>query len=332
MRITAALSLMIAALIAANSAIGTMRGQSALLLVANQGDHDLSFIDPVSWKQVSAVDVGGVTGHEVAATPDGRIAFVPVYGNSGVGKPGTDGDAIAVVDLRTHKLKGSIKFDHGVRPHCAVYDNRRNVLYVTTELDQSISIIDPTSLKITGSIPTGQQQSHMFVLSHDGHFGYTANVGPGTVSVLDMNARKVVTVIPISKETQRIAISTDDRQVFTADQTRPQLAVLDTATNQRTSWIQLPAIGHGTFATRDGRWLLVALPATHQVAVVDLKAMMVAKTIDVPDTPTEILGRPDGKVAYVSCGSKVAAIDLATWKVTALIHAGADADGLAWAE
>jgi YVTN family beta-propeller protein len=51
------------------------------------------------------------------------------------------------------------------------------MLYVTTELDHSITIIDPKTLKIVGSIPTGQPESHMFAISHDGLRGYTANVG-----------------------------------------------------------------------------------------------------------------------------------------------------------
>jgi len=63
----------------------------------------------------------------------------------------------------------------------------------------------------------------MLAISHDGRHGYTANVGPGTVSVLDMDARKTIKVIPISSNTQRISISKDDRWVFTADQTKPRL-------------------------------------------------------------------------------------------------------------
>jgi hypothetical protein len=41
---------------------------------------------------------------------------------------------------------------------------------------------------------------------------------------------------------------------------------------------------------------------------------------------------PDGKLAYASCGGKVAVIDLAQWKVQDLIQAGKGADGLAWAQ
>jgi DNA-binding beta-propeller fold protein YncE len=305
-----------------------------MLLVVNQGDHNLSLIDPAAGKQVATVLVEGVTGHEVAASPDGMTAYVPIYGNSGVGKPGTDGSEIAVIDIANHKLVHKIDFDHGVRPHCAIYDRNSGMLYVTTELDKSISIIDPKSLKIVGSVPTGQEQSHMLALSRDGSRGYTANVGPGTVSVLDMKARSTVTIIPISKETQRISISRDDSMVFTADQTKPQLAVIDTATNKVKMWVPLPAVGYGTTPTLDGRWLLVALRTSKQVAVVDLKAMKVVRTIDVPDGPTEILVSPDGKTAYVSCTYKkqVAAIDLAQWKVERLIDAGDSADGLAWAK
>jgi DNA-binding beta-propeller fold protein YncE len=304
-----------------------------LLLVVNQGDRDLSLIDPAARKQVATVLVEGVTGHEVAASPDGRTAYVPIYGDAGVGRPGTDGREIAVIDIASRKLVHKIDFGHGVRPHCAIYDRNSGMLYVTTELDKSISIIDPKSLKIVGSVPTGQEQSHMLVLSRDGSRGYTANVGPGTVSVLDMKARSTVTIIPISKETQRISISRDDSMVFTADQTKPQLAVIDTATNKVKTWVPLPAVGYGTTPTLDGRWLLVALRTTKQVGVVDLKTMQVARTIDVPDGPTEILVSPDGKTAYVSCTYKkqVAAIDLAEWKVALLIDAGNSADGLAWA-
>ena len=304
-----------------------------MLLVANQGDHNLSLIDPAG-KQIATVPVEGVTGHEVATSPDGKTAYVPIYGDSGVGKPGTNGREIAVIDVASRKLVHKIDFGHGVRPHCILYDRNSGMLYVTTELDKSVSIIDPSSLKIVGSVPTGQAQSHMLALSRDGSRGYTANVGPGTVSVLDMKARSTVTIIPISKETQRISISRDDSMVFTADQSKPQLAVIDTATNKIKMWVPLPSVGYGTTPTLDGRCLLVALPKSKQIGVIDLKTMKMAQTIDIPGAATEILVSPDGKAAFASCGDthQVVMIDLEHWKVLRLIDAGKGADGLAWAK
>src|ERR1700684_18477 len=192
-----------------------------LLLVANKGDRTLGLIDPNAARQIATVAEGGETGHEVAASADGKRAFVPIYGNSGVGMPGTDGSTLAVIDLSERKVIHTIDFGHGVRPHCAVWGPKDGLLYVTTELDKSVTVIDPLTLKIVGSVPTGQGESHMLAISSDGRRGYTANVGPGTVSVLDMEARKLITIIPICKTTQRIALSTDGRWAFTSDQGEP---------------------------------------------------------------------------------------------------------------
>jgi YVTN family beta-propeller protein len=88
------------------------------------------------------------------------------------------------------------------------------LLYVTTENDKSVSIIDPATLKIIGAVPTGQEQSHMLAVSRDGKRGYTANVGPGSVSVLDLEGKKLIKVIPVAKMTQRISLSVDDKLAF----------------------------------------------------------------------------------------------------------------------
>ncbi len=95
----------------------------------------------------------------------------------------------------------------------------------------------------------------------------------------------------------------------------------------------MPDKGYGTAATPDGRWLLVALSGAGEIAVVDLRAMQVVRTLEVPGAPQEVLIRPDGAVAYVSCSAsnEVAVIELKDWALKRPIAAGAGADGLAWA-
>lgn len=304
-----------------------------LLLVANKGEHTLGLVDPNAERQIAIIPEGGVTGHEVAVSPDGRRAFVPIYGNSGVGLPGSNGRKIAVIDLAARRVAHTIDFGRGVRPHCAVFGPKDGLLYVTTERDKSVAVIDPETLKIVASVPTGQPESHMLAISPDGRRGYTANVGPGTVSVLDLLARKTLTVIPVATHVQRVSLSPDGRWVFTSDTTQPRLAVITAATGKLERWIALPAAGYGSASTQDGKWLLLALPDANAVAVIDLPSLRVAKTISVPAAPQEVLVRPDGKVAYVSCdrSHQVAAIHIADWSVK-LIGAGKGVDGLAWAK
>ena len=57
-----------------------------MLLVTNKQDCSLSIIDPEIGREVSVVSGLGVTGHEVIASPDGTLAYVTIYGDSGVGR------------------------------------------------------------------------------------------------------------------------------------------------------------------------------------------------------------------------------------------------------
>lgn len=311
----------------------TPTSSAGLLLVANKGDRTLGLIDPDGGRQVATIMEGGVTGHEVVASPDGKRAFVPIYGDSGVGLPGTDGSTMDVIDLGGRKAIKSIDFGHGVRPHCAVFGPKDGLLYVTTELDKAVTIIDPDSLRIVGSVPTGQAESHMLAISPDGSKGYTANVGPGTVSVLDLAGRKTITVISVARHVQRVSLSRDGHWAFTSDTQQPRLAVIDTTTNNIDRWVQLPGTGYGTAPTADGKWLLVSIPSVNEVAVIDIPTMRVVRTIKVPPSPQEVLVRPDGRAAYVSCSSshQIATIQVDDWSVK-LIDAGHGADGLAWAK
>jgi YVTN family beta-propeller protein len=307
--------------------------RAGLLLVANKGDHTLSIVDAAACRQLAAVKESGDTGHEVAASPDGRRAFVPVYSTAGVGQAGTDGRLIDVIDLGRRAVVATIDLGKGLRPHKPVFGPKDGLLYVTTELSNSVTIIDPATLRVVGSVPTGCAQSHMLAISGDGRRGYTANVGSGSVSVLDLDTRSLVATIPVTTIVQRVSVSMDGRWVFTADQTKLRLVVIDTATNSVGVSIPLPGLGFGTTPTPDGKWLLVTLPALKMVGVVDLARMRVVRTIDVPKAPQEILVRPDGGAAYVSCdqSGQVAVISLADWKVERLIDVGPVDDGLAWA-
>lgn len=304
-----------------------------LVVVANKGEHTTGLIDSDAGRQIATVPETGVTGHEVIASPDGRLAYVPIYGNSGVGAPGTDGSTLDVIDIASGKVIHTIDFGHGVRPHCPLFGPKDGMLYVTTELDQAITVIDPQSLKIVGKIPTGAPESHMLAITRDGTRGYTANVGPGTVSALDMVGRKTIAVIPVAAHVQRISVSNDGRWVFTSDTEKPRLAVIDTTSNKVDRWIPMPSEGYGSAVTPDGKWLLIALPAAPGMGVVDLNTMQVAATVKLPPAPQEVIVRPDGKAAYVSCdrSHQVAVVSIGDWKVEKLIDAGKGTDGLAWA-
>ncbi len=284
-----------------------------LLVVANQKEHTLLVVDPENRRELSKISVG-VNGHEVIVSKDGHFAYVPIYGNSGVGRPGTDGSTIDVIDLQERKLIATIDLGKPLRPHCAEF-GPDGLLYVTAELANAVDVIDPSTRKVLVEIPTGEPQSHMLVISPDGYRGYTANVSAGSVSVLDLAKRTLITTI-----------------IFTHDQDAPRIAVIDTATNKIAAWIELPSAAYASASTPDGRWLLAVGMTANRVHVVDLQAMKVVRSLDIPERSSEVLIRPGGDIAYVSGtgAGKIAVLDLRSWKMQPPIDLTPGVDGLAW--
>src|SRR5216684_2279060 len=226
-----------------------------VLIVANQKEHTVLLVDPEARRELAKITVG-VNGHEVAVSPDSRFAYVPIYGNSGVGRPGTDGATIDIIDLQQRKLAATMDLGKPLRPHQPQF-GPDGLLYVSAELANAVDIIDPASRKIIAEAPTGQPESHMFVLSKDARRAYTSNVHAGTVSVVDIANRTIA---------------------------------------------------------------------------IDLKALKVLKSFDVPQQPGEILIRPDAAIAYITCmpAGKIAVLDLRTWQLQPTIDLTPGVDGMAW--
>jgi hypothetical protein len=87
--------LMITSFLLFNLLLGVSQSQTSpspsakprnLLLVVNQADQTMSLVDPEAGVQIAKVKTNEVRAHEVTASPDGRLAYLPIYGNSGVGE------------------------------------------------------------------------------------------------------------------------------------------------------------------------------------------------------------------------------------------------------
>lgn len=304
---------------------------SGRLLVVCKGDQALQVIDLDSGETAGRVVASGFTPHEVAASADGTRAYLPIYSDAWLGRPGTDGRRIDVVDLVGLRVADGIPLEFASRPHDVAVGGD-GLVYVSTELDESLSVIDPAARRRVARLPTGRPESHTFRLSLDGTRAYSSNVDTGSVSILDVVTETLVDVIEVADEINRISISPDGSTVFCADQRRPRLAAIDVE-SRAVSWIELPSRGFGTEVTPDGRRLVVALRWESQIAVVDLADRAVASVVDVPSQPQAIVVHPDGTHAYSACDAaqQVVEVDLAQGRVSRLFATGADPDGMCWA-
>src|SRR5215813_1441469 len=296
------------------------------LFIANQYEHAALLFDLGTKAVVSRIEVG-VNGHEVAVDLAGHFGYVPIYGNSGVGKPGTDGDRIDIIDLKEGKLAGSIPMGKPVRPHCAKF-GPDGFLYVSAELVQALYVVDVKARKVIGEIPTGAIESHMFVISPDGKRAYTANVHAGSVSVLDLEKRSLITVIPVAKIVQRISISPMGDLVYTHDQDASIVYAIDTFSNGIVKRMNVPASIYSSQLTLTGN-TFVAVSPSGKLFVFNLEFRKIMETFEVPQALGEVALTSQSNYAYVSfpAAGVIEVLNLDTYKLEAFITLTPGVDG-----
>ena len=310
------------------------------VLATNVLEGAVSIIDPKLEKEVARVRVteacgGGVEvfPRQIAVPADGRTAWVPLYSDIELGGEGTDGRSIAIIDLVERKVAGCVDLGRPMRPHMGKFGPKDGLLYVTTELDNSVTIVDPKTRSVVGSISTEAPLTHGLVISKDGTKIYTWNVNPGSISVLDVPSRKLVKKIELGGQVQFLALSKDDSLLYASDQNQLRLIVIDTGKNEVARYIKAPSVCYALAMSPDGNSLLAAVPYRAMIAKYDVSKSDEMITFSVLRNALSIAFRPDGQEAYVSGGtsSAVGIIDTKEWKARKWIPTGQEADGIAWA-
>src|SRR5689334_10237026 len=156
---------------------GAQAAAAGRLLVLSKGALTLSVIDPATLRVVGKAP-SGPEPHEVAATADGRTAYISNYG---AGRGGYN--TLTVVDLVSFTAKPPIDLGPLRGPHGIV--EARGKIYFTAEAAKSIGRVDPSTNRVDWAIGTGQDISHMVVVAPDLKRLFTVNVQSATASIIE---------------------------------------------------------------------------------------------------------------------------------------------------
>ncbi|HEY2016347.1 MAG TPA: YncE family protein [Bryobacteraceae bacterium] len=353
--------LMAAALSAALTAGAFCASGASLLLVLNKGDNTLATVDAATL-QVKGRAPSGPDPHEVEASPDGKFAYISNY-NQGNGAAST----ISVVDLVGQKALTPIDLGALSRPHGLTMAGGK--LYFTAEGAKVVGRYDPASAKIDWVIGTGQNRTHMVIVSKDMKEVFTSNVASASICVLDQVAAAGrggpppggrgpggpppggpgrgpggggrgapdwnITVIPVGRGAEGFDLSPDGKEMWAANAQDASVSIIDVAAKKvvQTVPVAFRAANRLKF-TPDGKRVLISDLAGNDLFVLDAASRAQVTKIDLGGGAAGILMDPDGSRAFVSVGSKnsVAVVDLKTLTVTKRVEAGPGPDGLAWAE
>ncbi len=218
----------------------------------------MSFADgKLAWQ--NSVDIPGLEGKErfiagLTNSPDGSLYVININ---------TD----TVYRLSGADFKTQISTKVGYRPFAAALDPKGKQLAVSNWGDESVSILDATTLQEITKIKVGSHPNEL-LFSKDGRL-FVANAGSNSVSVIRDN--KVVETIKTSLDPKALVGST------------PASLAL----------------------TNDGKRLYVANADNNNVAVIDTANAKESKVIGFIPTdwyPTAVAVSPDGKKLFIGAG------------------------------
>lgn len=291
------------------------------LLVGNKGEDTLSIIALASGEEVARLPTGRMP-HEIAISPDGKQAAVVAYG----------GTTIDVFDIAARTKLRTIDISPNARPHGLIWlsDGR---LVATAEGSQSVAVVAPDG-SVT-SIATNQQGTHMIVVAPDNRTAYTANIGSGTVSVLDLHTATKLRDITIGGRPEGLALAKGGRELWVGDLAAPRVSIWDTASDEKIDEKAVDPVAIRVLASPDGQWIATSNIAAGTVSLFDAETRAPVRTIHVSGEQAKgqvtLLFSPDSKRLYAAetGHDKVAEIDVATGTVLRRIAAGKNGDGLA---
>lgn len=302
---------------------------SPALLVLNKNENSLAIVDPQRARVIARIPTGEGP-HEVTVSDDGKFAFVANYG---MHEPGS---TISVIDLVNQRELRRASLGPLRRPHGLVFAN--GYVYFTAEINKVIGRYSPAEDRVDWLLGTGQDDTHMLVLSKGGEEIFTSNIGSDSISAIRRAPNLldwIETVIPVGHGPEGIDISPDGTEVWTAQSRDGNVSIISVATHNVVQTLSLNSKRSNRLKfTPDGRLVLISDLDAGDLIVLDAHSRREIKRIRLGSMPEGILIVPDSSKAYVAVAGdgEVAVVELSSINVVGHIAAGSGADGMAWAE
>ena len=336
----------LAALLAAPLLSPTTEPAAGTLYVLNKSDATVSLLDGATGEVLETLEVGAGP-HEAATSPDGSWVVVCNYGE------GTAGSTLSLVDASKREVAHTLDLGQYQRPHGVLFLPGGKELLVTAEAQRKLLVVDLERRKVAAAIDTGQEVSHMVAASADGALAFVANIGSGSVSVIDVAEREHLRDVPTGAGAEGIAVRPKSGEVWVTNREANTISILDREAKTIEETILCGAFPIRVAFTPDGSQALVSCAKDDRVEVYDAETrtkradiQMTAKSVSPTEReerifgqdstaqamPIGILVRPDGAVAYVAntMADLVTVIDLERHAVLRRFRAGRQPDGMAW--
>jgi DNA-binding beta-propeller fold protein YncE len=194
--------------------------------------------------------------------------------------------------------------------------------------------IDAKTGGIEHTIEVGSDKAHRIEVTPDGSKLYSENEEDTFSSVIDLKARKRINKIPAPNGLAGLGMSPDGKTIVLIDAKKPQIMVVDTATDKVTRTVQLD--GHEKAAqiarySPDGKYLIVTSHDAPLATIFDAK-LETRTLLQLGKGPMNMAFHPNGRTLLIAnhdAGS-LAVIDLERAEVLRTVPAGVGVETLSF--
>jgi len=251
------------------------------------------------------------------------------------GKNPHPGHTVAIIDLTTRQLAGTIDVSPYQAPH-GIQIDAAGKIYVTCDLSRKLLVIDPKTRSIEAAIDT-EGTGHWIAVLPDASKAYVAAKNDRLfVAVIDLKKRSIIARIPAPNGIQGITASPDGKHVVANDLTEPKLLIINTATDMAEVSLPLQDNTKASYKPRfspDGSKLLVCNLTEASVNVIDTADPHGKQhVISVGKDPMGFAFAPDGKTVLVANhgDGTVSVVDLSQNRVVSSFTGGSGVESLAY--
>jgi YVTN family beta-propeller protein len=306
-------------------------GTRGLLLIDKVGSY-IRFFDPVTFKERSSVAVA-TKPHDFVLTADRKTAYVPLYGDGIFNRNPNPGHEVVIVDMDAAKVVGSIDTSPYRAPH-GIQIGPDGMIYVASDLDKKLLVIDPKTRKVTKAIDT-DGTTHWIGILPNGSKIYATNKNDPFVTVVNLKTGTVASKISVPGGTEGIAVSPDGTRVIVMTHTAPGLAVIDPATDAIVDRIAIQGQGgaYKAYFSPDGKRLLTMNLGSSVINIFTAADLRGAQnTVTVGKDPMGLAFSADGKTALSANhgDGTVSVIDLGKGEVVSKFQAGTGIETLTY--
>ncbi len=271
--------------------IASADGKTAYVSIYGGGSlHELNVIDLIAQKPLFNIDTRPLFGPHGLAFANGKVWFT-AEGSKAIGS----------YDPVTGKLDWSMGTGQD-RTHMIYVSADGKKIYTTNVSSGTVSILTDTLMQPgkfappdakpheewTQTIVPTAKGSEGFDVSPDGKEVWTAASEDGTISIIDLNTKKLQTKIDAKVlGANRLKFTLDGKLVFISTLRDGQLFIYNAVSHKEVKRVNIGHGAAGILMDPNGTRVFVACTGDNYIAIIDLKTLEVTGHLDVG-------GGPDG--------------------------------------